>query len=110
VSVVDTGDSSLASTHRGPVYAEAGFRFSVLASGPEANGIDIVTPQGLGVGDPSADLIVAVPPASSVVASGVARVYYDPATPGWSAYAWAWEKDGAPIQQIIAPYSLGELC
>lgn len=108
--VIDTWDSSLALIHRGPVYAAAGFRFSVLASGSKANGIDIVTPQGFGVGDPSDDLIAAVPATSVDMGAGVARVYYDLPIPEWSAYAWAWEKDGAPIQQIIAPYALEEFC
>lgn len=108
--VTDTWDSSLALTHRGPVFAEAGFHSSVLASGPKANGIEIVTSQGFGVGHPSADLIAAMPATSTDVGSGVARVYYDTPTPGWSAYAWAWEKDGALIQQIIAPYARDEYC
>lgn len=108
--VTDTWDSSLALTHQGPVFAEAGFHSSVLASGPRANGIEIVTPQGFGVGHPSADLIAAMPATATEVGSGVARIYYDTPTPSWSAYAWAWEKDEALIQQIIAPYARDEYC
>jgi hypothetical protein len=108
--VTDTWDTSLALIHRGPVFAEAGFHFSVLATGPKANGIEIVTPQGFGVGHPSADLIAVVPTTATDVGSGVARIYYDALNPGWSAYAWAWEKDEALIQQIIAPYARDEYC
>ena len=72
--VTDTWDSSLALTHQGPVFAEAGFHSAVLAPGPKANGSEIVTPQGFGVGHPSADLIAAMPATATEVGSGVARI------------------------------------